>query len=107
MKAVAILAGALALTACGSAQESGRLVDFTVEPVTVVAVNHPKHFSVDLRDNSGVVWRKAVRSKHCTGSRTRVVVGRTLPVPLQIVERNGVRERRIAEGQLQQLVCPQ
>ena len=79
---------------------------YEVEKATITDVNYPKHFSVDVRTENGLVFNNTARSKHCNGARKRVKIGQTYDVVLNVYQREGRTVRRLDKRKLNNLLCP-
>lgn len=97
----------LFLEGCGMpVREEGKLIGYEVQKATITGVNHPKHFSVSIRTDEGLVYRDTARSKHCVYSHARAIVGRRYDVVLNVYQRkDGTTTKHLDSNKLNDLLC--
>lgn len=85
IRVIALSLAVSSLAGCGPGVEDGETVGYETRRVTITDVNPPKHFSVDVRDDSGNEYDDVARSKHCNSWRSRAVVGKSYQIPFRLV----------------------
>ena len=107
MKQIISAIALLALSACGNPNPiDGKLVGFETQKATIIRVNYPKHFSVSIRTEEGLVFNNTARSKHCTGARNRVKSGQTYDVVLNIYRTpDGAITKKLDSAKLNDILC--
>ena len=86
IKKISALALCAILMGCGTAVPADPTVSYETERVTIVEVNLPKRFHVDVRLENGSIVRGVARSKHCAHARYHAIIGSTFTIPVAVTQ---------------------